>query len=109
MEITLTDLKELMGANRPTVVVESATPWELGEYYLIRTVTMINTGKVVQVTTQEIVLEDAAWIADTGRFADAIKSLNFNEVEPWPDGRVIIGRWSIVDGCKIRKFNRSQK
>jgi len=83
--------------------------WELDEVYLIRTVTMIDTGKVVKVTDQEIVLEDAAWIADTGRFSDAIKKCEFNEVEPFPDGKVIIGRGSIIDAVKIKKSPRNQK
>ena len=70
---------------------------------------MIDTGKVVKVTDQEIVLEDAAWIADTGRFSDAIKKCEFNEVEPFPDGKVIIGRGAIIDAVKIKKSPRSQK
>lgn len=77
----------------------SAEPWELGKCYLIRTVTMIDTGRLVAVTPQELVLEDAAWIADTGRFADALSSATFGEVEPFPGGRVIIGRGSIIDAC----------
>ena len=83
--------------------------YEIGQYYLIRTVTMIDTGKIVRVTPQEIVLEEAAWIADTGRFADAVKAVKFNEVEPFPDGEVIIGRGSIIDACKISSSPRSQK
>lgn len=116
MNITLGELKQLLTGQpadatsatpaEPSCVVG---PWEIGRVYLIRTVTMINAGKVVQVTGQEIVLEEAAWIADTGRFADALKTGNFNEVEPWPDGQVIIGRGSVVDACKITPFQRSQK
>ena len=83
--------------------------WEIGKNYLIRTVTMIDTGRLVAVTTQELVIEDAAWIADTGRFADAIKSGNFNEVEPFPSGRVIIGRGSIIDAIQLSNLPRSQK
>ena len=77
------------------------TPWEVGKNYLVRTVTMINTGRLVQVTDQELVLEDAAWIADTGRFADALKKGSFSEVEPFPDGKVIVGRGSVIDACII--------
>ena len=84
-------------------------PFEIGKPYLIRTVTMIDTGIVQRVTEREIVLTDAAWIADTGRFADAIKSAEFNEVEPFPEGEVIIGRGSIIDACRITKTPRSQK
>lgn len=32
--------------------------WEIGGKYLIRTVTMIDTGKLVAITQQELVLED---------------------------------------------------
>jgi hypothetical protein len=86
-----------------------AEPWEIGACYLIRTVTMIDTGRLVAVTPQELVLEDAAWIADTGRFADAVKSVQFSEVEPFPAGRLIVGRGSIIDAVKIDSTPRSQK
>ena len=83
--------------------------WEIGKIYLIRTVTMIDTGRLVAVGPQELVLEDAAWIADTGRFADALKKAEFGEVEPFPDGRVIIGRGSVIDAVQITTAPRSQK
>jgi hypothetical protein len=87
----------------------SANPYRIGKNYLIRTVTMIDTGRVVAVTEHEIVLEDAAWVADTGRFADALKSGAFSEVEPFPDGEVIIGRYSVIDAVQIDKLPREQK
>ena len=84
--------------------------WKIGANYLIRTVTMIDTGRLVAVTEHELVLEDAAWIADTGRFADALTSANFAEVEPFPDARrVIVGRGSLIDAQKIEKLPRSEK
>lgn len=86
-----------------------AYPYELGAVYLIRTVTMIDTGRVVAATEHEIVLEDAAWIADTGRFANALTSLEFSEVEPFPDGQVIVGRGAVVDACKIAGVQRKQR
>lgn len=84
-------------------------PWEIGKNYLIRTVTMIDAGKLVAVTSQELVLEDAAWIADTGRFANALEKLDFNEVEPFPAGRVIIGRGAVIDAVQIGEVPRCQK
>ena len=84
-------------------------PWQIGKVYLIRTVTMIDTGRLVQVTPQELVLEDAAWIADTGRFAQALEKAEFGEVEPYPTGRVIVGRGAVVDACIITLAPRSQK
>lgn len=64
----------------------------------IRTVTHYYTGRVVSESAREIVLEDAAWIADTGRFATALVAGEFSEVEPYPDGmRVRIMVHAIVD------------
>ena len=104
MEITLSDLKELFGNDS-----SSSSPWEIGSVYLIRTVTMIDTGRLVAVTDQELVLEDAAWIADTGRFSDALKKSEFGEVEPCPNGRVIVGRGSVIDAVQINVAPRRQK
>jgi hypothetical protein len=82
--------------------VQDNSAWEIGKGYLIRTVTMINTGRLVAVTKQELVLEDAAWIADTGRFSNALNSGDFNEVEPYPEGRVIIGRGAVIDAVQLK-------
>ena len=107
MEITLTDLKELFGNTSSSS--SSSSPWEIGSIYLVRTVTMIDTGRLVAVTDQELVLEDAAWIADTGRFSDSLKKAEFSEVEPFPDGKVIVGRGAVIDAVKISKAPRDQK
>ena len=48
------------------------------------------------VKASEIVLDDAAWIADTGRFYNALKDGTLSEVEPFI-GPVSINRGSIVD------------
>jgi hypothetical protein len=76
-------------------------PYPVGKNVFIRTVTHHHTGRLVQVTDQELVLEDAAWIADDGRFEEALKTGVFNEVEMFPRGRVIIGRGAIIDLVKI--------
>lgn len=84
-------------------------PWEIGAVYLIRTVTMIQVGRVVAASKQWVMLEDAAWVADTGRFADALSKWQFNEVEPFPDGLVGVSCGSIVDFVKGKEPLRSQK
>ena len=77
-------------------------PWEIGKSYLIRTVTMIQHGKVIDVTDKEIVLTDAAWIADTGRFHDFITGkCPPSEVEPFAPGIVIVNRSAIIDAQKL--------
>ena len=72
-------------------------PWRVGEIYLIRTVTTYMLGRVVAVGEHEIELEDAAWVACTGRFSNAMKTGDLDEVEPCPDGQWIIGRGAIAD------------
>ena len=85
-------------------------PFEVGKNYFIRTVTHHHTGRLVEVWPGELVLEDACWIADDGRFSDALKSCEFNEVEPFPTGkRVIVGRASLVDAIQIDRIPTSQK
>lgn len=57
-------------------------PFEVGQSYFIRTVTYHCTGKVKKIVGHFLILEDAAWIADSGRFNQAINNGNLNEVEP---------------------------
>ena len=106
-ELTIKQARELAAlfSTQPS----TTHPFEIGKTYLIRTVTMIDTGIIKAVYPTEIVLTDAAWIADTGRFSDAIAKAEFNEVEPFPDGEIIIGRGAIIDAVRINKVQRSQK
>ena len=84
-------------------------PWQIGKNYFIRTVTMNNTGKLVAVYEHELVLADAAWIADSGRFSNALRICEFSEVEPFPAGEVIIGRSAIIDAAIITSLPTKQK
>ncbi len=84
--------------------------WQIGENYFIRTVTMALCGKLTKVTEKELVLEDAAWVADTGRFATFLKEGKVDEVEPFPDGEVIVGRGGLIDAVVWNhKLLRTQK
>src|SRR3990167_4447110 len=69
---------------------------EVGKAYFFRTVTMHITGRVVAVTDFDVKLEDAAWIADSGRFYQALTDGTLNEVEPYPHG-TCIALGSVVD------------
>lgn len=62
----------------------------------IRTVTHYYTGRVVSVADGFVTLADAAWIADTGRFATALETGTLSEVEPYP-GEVAVAIGAIVD------------
>lgn len=74
-------------------------PWKVGASYLIRTVTNYWVGKLIEVHGDAIVLESASWVADTGRFHQAVSSGSLSEVEPVPRP-VIVGRGSIVDATE---------
>lgn len=77
---------------------EPSHPFKIGKNYFIRTVTHHLTGQLVKVGAKELVLVDAAWIADDGRFMNTIRDGVIHEVEPFPDGfEVIVGRGSIID------------
>ena len=69
----------------------------VGNEYFIRTVTHYFTGRLVWVGEKEIAIEDAAWIADTGRFNEFLAGKTVKEVEPYQEGVVIIGRGAIID------------
>ena len=85
-------------------------PFNIGGKYFIRTVTHHHTGILLQVTPTELVLTDAAWIADDGRLTAALKSGDFSEVEMFPAGsKVIIGRGSLIDALEISTIPTSQK
>lgn len=77
----------------------SKTPFEIGKCYLIRTITMIDIGRVVEVYDDFIVLEDASWIPDTGRFNECLKNGTVSECEPfW--GKSIVSKGAIVDAAE---------
>jgi hypothetical protein len=103
MELSLSDLKDLIGGK------SDDHPWVVGKIYHIRTVTMALAGKLIKVSAQELLLEDASWIADSGRYSDYLNDTEkANEVEPIP-GRLIVGRGSIVDACEVKSQPRKQK
>jgi hypothetical protein len=90
---------------------KTSVKWvEVGKNYLIRTVTMIYTGQVVEEHLDHFVLEKAAWIADAGRWADVIKSCDFDEVEPYPaDRKVIVTKGGVLDTVEISTLPLEQK
>ena len=72
------------------------SPITIGNSVLIRTVTYFYTGRIVSVDRDEIVLKDAAWVAETGRFSNALTTGALGEVEPYPD-LVSVSRGAVVD------------
>jgi len=94
--LTIGDAKELAklfgGAQKPC-------PFEVGKAYLIRTVTMTQVGRVKEVIGDFLVLEDAAWVASTGRFNECVVNGAVDEVEPFTND-AIVGLGSICDATE---------
>ena len=105
--LTLGEIRELMGlfGTKPP----QNSPFIIGENYLIRTVTMMLLGRLESVGSTELVLSSAVWVADSGRFYDALKNGKLDEVEPFIND-VIVGRGSIVDATIwTHKLPKEQK
>jgi len=71
----------------------------IGRNYFIRTVTYHIVGKLIDIYKKELVLTSASWIADSGRFNNALKNGIFNEVEPFVNN-VIVNRSGIIDATE---------
>ena len=72
---------------------------------------MIYTGKLIEVTSSDLILIDASWIPETERFTQFIAEGKVKECEPYPDGLpVYINRGALLDVCElIKPVARSQK
>ena len=86
-------------------------PYKVGSKYLIRTVTMIYTGKLVKVYSGELVIVNACWIAETERWAQSVAKGIFREQEPYPwESEVIISRAAVLDIVEVKwDLPRDQK
>ena len=90
-------IKQLEEQKEQMVIAScSKSPWVIGTKYFVRTVTMHITGKLKAVYDNQLVFSDAAWVADSGRFSDALEMGVLEEVEPFAND-VIVGIGAIVD------------
>lgn len=81
----------------------------IGKNVFVRTVTHHYTGRLAGADAQFLELEEAAWIADDGRFADALKGGTLNEVEPYP-GSCLVGVGAVLDISEwLHDLPRTQK
>jgi hypothetical protein len=72
-------------------------PFKPGDAIIIRTVTLIDLGRVVAIGNDFITLTDGGWVASTGRFSETLKTGKLDEFErcelPW----FLVGRGAICD------------
>jgi hypothetical protein len=96
-EIKVSDLVKLIDLFNGKKQNESVVSFfEIGKCYFIRTVTMYLIGKLIKISDKELLLENASWIADTGRFHNALMTGELNEIEPFINP-VILNRDCIID------------
>ena len=91
--------------------VNVRSDYPVGKNVIVRTVTMIYTGRLEQVTDTDLVLVDCSWIPETERFMQFVADGAVKECEPYPDGLpVYISRGALLDMCELRKsLPRSQR
>jgi len=95
-ELPLINLKNIMNEELITEIIKFALknktekienkelPFEIGKSYFIRTVTYHLIGKVKKIIGDFIEFEEdtISWVADSGRFSQAINNGVLDEVEP---------------------------
>ena len=112
-ELTLKQIREiatLVSAPQQMAAIQCSHPL-LGKNCIVRTVTMIYTGKLVEVTPTDFVLVDCSWIPETDRFMQFVSEGKVRECEPYPEGLpVYVNRGALMDMCELKKeLPRSQK
>jgi hypothetical protein len=85
------DLCNMMGGSSG-----NSTSVNCGETVYIRTVTHHYIGRIIAITDTDFKLENASWVADSGRWSQALNTGLLSEVEPYPD-TVCVMRGAIVD------------
>lgn len=75
----------------------NASSWEdfIGKKIFMRSVTYHCVGRVKRMFGDVIELEDASWVADSGRFMGAIKDGNLDEIEPV--GQMWVNKGAMID------------
>ena len=71
-------------------------PFGVGDKVLIRTVTMIQIGRLAGAGPDFFVLSEGGWLADSKRWPQMLLDGHINEFERSPSW-VVVGRGAIVD------------
>ena len=81
MQLTCDELKSITSGG-------DSLPFKIGTAYLFRTIGYHWLGRVTAITGKFLTLDDATWVADTGRFNEALlgklAELPQSELEPSP-------------------------
>jgi len=109
-DLTLGQIKEIktLLGEAPT---KQSSAYPVGKNVIVRTITMIYTGVLEQVTETDFILRQCAWIPETGRYAEFVEKGVVNECEPYPEDLIVyINRGAYLDMCELKAtLPRSQK
>jgi hypothetical protein len=93
----LDELRALLGGlNATGAEISKDVPFTVGDALLTRTVTFSHIGRVTRITADFLVFDDGGWVADTGRFSEALAHGTLNEFERAP-GVFFVARGGLVD------------
>ncbi|WP_299079001.1 hypothetical protein [uncultured Paraglaciecola sp.] len=108
-QLTIGQIKEIQSICVGEMKNKSTYP--VGANVIVRTVTMIYTGKLKQVTDTDFILNECSWIPETGRYMNFVAEGKVNECEPYPEELdVFVNRGSLLDICEMKtSLPRSQK
>lgn len=74
---------------------------KVGKNYFVRTVTHHYVGCCVEVSEDEVALDNASWVADDGHFSDAMGVGSLLSVSPYPKEMVVtLNRSSFIDSVE---------
>lgn len=109
-QMLLTPIKTMARENGEAISSDYVSPFRVDKAYFIRTATMNWTGRIVSIEGHFATLTEAAWIADCGRYNEAVLSdKNFSEIEP-VEQNVLLNLDSVIDAVEITfKLPRSVK
>lgn len=115
-DLTLKQIREIQKITCGAVQAPEAISFDplsplIGKNVIVRTVTMIYTGRLQSVTNDVLVLVDCSWIPETERYSNFVATGAVRECEPYPeDLPVYINRGALLDLCELKKeLPRSQK
>jgi hypothetical protein len=109
-DLTIGQVKQLTGLLGGSLSTSKRLPMPVGTKVFVRTVTHIFTGCVAETSDEEVALVDACWVADTGRYSNALAEGKLDELEPYPAGRVTLNRGAFIDwSVWEHQLPRSQK
>lgn len=101
-EVSLSELRELfLSQGRDSGCGAPCTFWKPGRSYFIRTVTHHHVGRLVRTEGDMVILTECSWIADDGRFSEAMEKGTFNEIEPFPPAKeVAVNLGGMIDAVE---------